>query len=78
MPIIRVYTDDGKEVDQLKVPDTLSNQARGRVITGHLNGMSGWLDRALDDAIVVQKGGDPERPSEKAMRLAMEHNTEEE
>jgi len=72
MAIIKVCTDDGHTVDALQVSDDLSSTARSRVITGHPYGMHGWLDRALDDAATVQQGGDPERPSEKVMRLLAE------
>jgi hypothetical protein len=39
-------------------------------MTGRLLQPMGWLGRAIRDALVIEAGGDPERPSEKAMRLS--------
>jgi hypothetical protein len=69
MSVIKVFTDDGQEVAHLAVDDKWSDQAIARHVAGHLNAIHGWLGRALLDARIIQAGGDPERPSEKAMRL---------
>lgn len=64
MAIIKIYTDDGAHVSSFK-------------ITGHMNGMFGWLDRALQDACLIQESIDPERPtSEKVMRFMAEKRAE--
>jgi hypothetical protein len=72
MAVIRVFTDDGQEVTSMRVDDKWSGNAIARHVCGHLHTIHGWLGRALEDARVIQAGGDPERPSEKAMRLTME------
>lgn len=74
MARIIVTTDDGRVVDSCDWTDGTSifaTQANLN-LTGHVKQPMGWLGRALQDAAVVQAGGDPERPSEKAMRLAMQ------
>jgi hypothetical protein len=76
MTVIKVFTDDGQEVAVKKVDDTWSDQAIARHVVGNLHTILGWLGRAIDDARVMQAGGDPERPSEKAMRLAAEQRRE--
>jgi hypothetical protein len=72
MSVIKVFTDDGQEVSTLKIDDKWSDTAVARRIAGHLNTIHGWLGRALDDARIIQTGGDPERASEKTMRLMQE------
>jgi len=69
MAIIRIFTDDGQEVASMKVGGDLSDTAVARHVVGNLHPIQGWLGRAIDDARIIQAGGDPERPSEKAMRL---------
>jgi hypothetical protein len=69
MAIIKVFTDDGQEVDSTPVNDTWSDNAISRHVIGSHQTIHGWLGRALADAAIVQQGGDPERPSEKVMRL---------
>lgn len=72
MAVIRVFTDDGQEVSSLRVDDKWSDNAIARNVIGSLQTIHGWLGRAIDDARVIQSGSDPERPSEKAMRLVAE------
>jgi hypothetical protein len=72
MSVIKVFTDDGQEVAHLAVDDKWSDTAVARRVAGHLNTIHGWLGRALDDARIIQAGGDPERASEKTMRLMQE------
>ena len=71
MSIIKVYTDDGKLVSQMQTDDAWSIFTLGRKIYGRQEAPLGWLGRALSDARIIQVGGDPERPSEKAIRFAM-------
>lgn len=69
--IIKVFTDDGREVDSLTVDTTnKGGEAVGGEIYGRRESPMGWLGRALRDADIIQQGGDPERLSEKAMRLS--------
>lgn len=72
MTVIKVFTDDGQEVAVKQVDDNWSDNALARHIVGNLNTIHGWLGRAIRDARIIQAGGDPERPSEKAMRLSAE------
>lgn len=72
MAIIKIYTDGGKLVSTMVSDDNWTANIRGRKITGHMNGMYGWMERALQDARLIQRGIDPERPSEKAMRMIAE------
>jgi hypothetical protein len=74
MAVIRVFTDDGQEVTSMRVDDKWSDNAIARHVAGHLHTIQGWLGRAITDARVIQAGGDPERPSEKAMRLMAERH----
>jgi hypothetical protein len=74
MSVIRVFTDDGQEVSSMRVDDKWSDSAVARNVAGHLNTIHGWLGRALLDARIIQAGGDPERPSEKTMRLMQERH----
>jgi hypothetical protein len=72
MARVIVYTDDGRYVDSIYLDDCDSGQAHGRILTGRLRAPLGFLGRALRDAAIIQAGGDPERLSEKAMRLSMQ------
>lgn len=72
MAIIKVYTDSGKLVETINVADTHSGWVKGAAIFGRRETPEGWLGRALRDAYIIEQGGDPERPSEKAMRLLAE------
>jgi hypothetical protein len=72
MAIVIVTTDDGREVGRFNVPVAYLGNSVWRNLLGRLEEPLGWLGRALSDARVIQAGGDPERPSEKAMRLAAE------
>ena len=67
MARVTIATDDGRVVEEYavgaeEVRSLTLMPLRGNLMTG--------IRRALQDAEVVQAGGDPERPSEKAMRLA--------
>jgi hypothetical protein len=72
MSVIKVFTDDGVEVASFDVPDVYQGNAVWGRLTGHLDEPSGWLGRALRDARIIQREGDPERPSEKAIRILAE------
>lgn len=73
MAQIVVYTDDGVEVAHKEVPDTYASPSTiSRLVCGNAHGVDGWLGRALRDARLIQQGINPERPSEKAMRLLAE------
>jgi hypothetical protein len=88
MPQIVILTDDGRETDRrqisgpgiwpgdhnLHAPNGVWAEVVGRLDAEPL----GWLGRALRDAALLQDGQDPERPSEKAMRLAAERRAREE
>jgi hypothetical protein len=75
---IIVQTDRGATVASLDLSDRMPGghiaNSVWRDITGTLNTPMGWLGRALQDARDLEQGRDPERPSEKAMRLAMERH----
>lgn len=72
MARIIVTTDSGRVVDTAVWKDGTSPFARdiNSALTGTGDAPAGWLGRALRDAALLQQGGDPERRSEKAMRLA--------
>jgi hypothetical protein len=69
MPKVTVHTDDGDLVWSMDVEAWHINglqcptNQRG-------SGLAAGIRRAVQDAEVIQAGGDPERPSEKAMRLS--------
>jgi len=70
MSVIKVFTDDGREVWStagIMAHDVRDIQCPGNT-TG--SGVAAGIRRATEDAEVIQRGGDPERPSEKAMRLS--------
>jgi hypothetical protein len=76
---VAVFTEGGQEVwsydSGIKgishaIPSAPSNAAAHSLLRG--------LARAIQDAEVIEAGGDPERPSEKAMRLAEEERQREE
>lgn len=74
MSIVKVFTDDGEEVwvaAGIMAYDVRNLQCPGNT-TG--SGLAAGIRRALEDAEVIQAGGDPERPSEKAMRLSQERH----
>lgn len=72
MAVIVVYTDGMVEVDRFVVDDSVP-LTDGNIIARNMIGLPrpplGWLGRALEDAKIIQLGGDPERPSEKVMRI---------
>jgi hypothetical protein len=70
MAKVIVTTDDGREVAVFTIPAGHLANSVWRSLTGRLGTPMGWLGRALSDAGVIEAGGDPERPSERAMRLA--------
>jgi len=78
MAQIIVTTDDGREVARTQVPDIYQGNMTWRNLLGRYDEPLGWLGRALRDARTIQQGGDPERPSEKAMRLVGEKRAAEE
>lgn len=67
---IVVLDAKGKEVDRLDISEERSAFSWGQHIYGRQEIPLGWLGRALDDAGAINAGRDPERPSEKAMRLS--------
>ncbi len=69
MPIVVVYTDKGEQVWQSPAIGFTLRPAKcpGNTIGSAL--VSG-LRRAIEDAEAIEAGDDPERPSEKAMRLS--------
>lgn len=72
MPRVIVETDDGRRVWEFETTARMASAVwRPGTHEGASSLLSG-LERAVADAEVVERGGDPERPSEKAMRLAME------
>lgn len=81
MAQVVVLTDDGREVSRFAVDDDLcigiplirtSTKTWANLIGLGSQAPNGWLGRALRDARVIQAGGDPEQPSEKAMRMLAE------
>lgn len=72
MSVIKVFTDDGKLVDTFEIDDGHSPYSIGQNLVGRHGRIDGSLGRALDDARLIQRGIDPERPSEKVMRLLAE------
>lgn len=70
MPRIIIQTDDDRHVETIDVPFHQSPTTDGRLVTGRNAPILGALGRALDDARAIQAGRDPERPSERAMRLS--------
>jgi hypothetical protein len=72
MPKVIVQTDDGREVSSFDVPMTYPGNGLWARMVGRYVAPLGWLGRALRDAEVIQAGGDPERLSERAMRLMAE------
>lgn len=70
MAIIVVYTDKGQQVwqttgvhrDSLSAATCPTNAKGSAIIAG--------LRRAVEDAEKIERDEDPERPSEKAMRLS--------
>jgi hypothetical protein len=70
MPRVVVYTDSGEAVWSMEKIE--SWQINGLTCPGNVRGSSlaAGLRRAVSDAEKIQRGEDPERPSEKAMRLA--------
>lgn len=73
MARIIVTADSGRVVDTAVWKDGTSPFARdiNSALMGTGDAPAGWLGRALRDAAILQEGGDPERPSERAMRLAV-------
>lgn len=70
MATVIVQTNDGREVSRFEVPRPYpGNGVWGRML-GRLDEPLGWLGRSLQDAEAIEDGRDPERPSEKAVRLA--------
>lgn len=68
-----MQTDDGREVSRFEVEGDLpvvDGNVTWQRMVGRLQAPLGWLGRALRDANEIEHGRDPERPSEKAMRLA--------
>jgi hypothetical protein len=72
MPRVIVETDDGRRVSTLDLPAGWSIFSLGRHIYGIPGAPLGWLGRAIEDARAVEDGRDPERPSEKVMRVLSE------
>lgn len=68
MAQIIIQTDDGHEVD--RIVDIHAADVRGLAETRSGRTVVPHVRRAVEDADVIEAGGDPERPSEKAMRLA--------
>jgi hypothetical protein len=75
MPYVIVTTESGQEVDRFQVdgawPGDINAHAPNTVwrnLHGSYQEPSGFLGRALRDALVVEDGGDPERLSERVMR----------
>lgn len=70
MPKIVVFTDDGQPVWEMD--DVEWHHVTGLTCPTNTRGSSvaSGIRRAISDAHTIQDGGDPERPSEKAMRLA--------
>jgi hypothetical protein len=71
-----VTTDDGRPVASFNVPVVYLGNRLWANMLGRYERPLGWLGRALSDADIIQAGGDPERPSEKAMRLVAEQEAE--
>lgn len=69
MTIVKVFTDDGREVNSFTVDDKTAGTMTWRGLIGLPTKPMGFLGRALSDAATIQAGGDPERPSEKVMRM---------
>ena len=72
MAKVIVQTDDGRQVTSIFVSDQAAGTATWLKLIGRPERPLGGLGRALDDAAIIQAGGDPERLSEKAMRLSAE------
>lgn len=71
--IVTVTTDDGTIVNAW-TDVTYADVILARVVVPNRRGSSFYagLHRAMRDAEEIEAGRDPERPSEKAMRLAAE------
>lgn len=69
MAYVVVYTEKGQQVWQMNVP---SFAIRNLGCPGNTIGSSlaAGIRRAVEDAEVIEAGGDPERASERAMRLS--------
>lgn len=72
MATVIVQTKDGSEVSRFEVPRPYQGNGVWRNMVGLVEAPLGWLGRALTDAEAIEDGRDPERPSEKAIRLAAE------
>lgn len=70
MARIIVQTDDGEEV--WRILEVSSWHISGLECHGNVRGstVASGIRRAVRDAQFIQAGDDPERPSEKAMRLS--------
>ena len=70
-PIVVVYTDNGQQVWQSPAMSLTLRSAKCPSNTSGSSLISG-LRRAVEDAEAIEEGRDPERPSERAVRLAAE------
>lgn len=76
MARIIVATSDGREVYSRELdPGWGTGATAGRELIGSHTPLLGAIGRAIEDAHILDAGGDPERPSEKAMRLAEERRS---
>jgi hypothetical protein len=69
MPRVIVETDDGQRV---YAEETTAHTLLFSTDSPPAQALIGGIRRGLQDAEAVEAGLDPERPSEKAMRLAEE------
>lgn len=69
MPTVVVYTDNGQQVWQMDV-ESLDLNGLQCPSNNRGSALAAGIRRAVQDAEAIQAGRDPERPSEKAMRLA--------
>jgi hypothetical protein len=70
MPRVIVTTDDGQPVWQMEGIESWHISALQCPTNVRGSAVASGVRRAVRDAAIIQQGGDPERPSEKAMRMA--------
>jgi hypothetical protein len=72
MPRVIVTTDDGQPVWQMEDIESWHITALQCPTNVRGSAVASGVRRAVRDAAIIQQGGDPERPSEKAMRMMAE------
>ena len=78
MPKVIVTTDNGDPVWMMDDVEAWHLSALTCPTNRKGSALASGVRRAVQDAETIQKGGDPERPSERAVRLAAEIRADEE